>query len=238
MSAISSPRRLVAIDALRGLALVAMVVFHAARDLEILGAIPAGTTLSGFWYYFARAIAGSFLFLAGVSLVLAHGHRFRPDAFFKRLGLVGAAAGLVSIATWFSMPSQFVYFGILHSIALCSLIGIAFVQLPSLVTLAAAVVVFVVDAYFARSLQLPAWAAFTGLSATVRPSIDFEPLIPWFGPFLLGVSFAQTTMLSLLVLNSRSSRPITALAWLGRQSLLIYLVHQPILLGVLWLAFG
>ena len=58
-----------------------MVVFHFARDLEIFGILPPGTTLSGGWHVLARVVAGSFFFFAGMSLVLAHGERIRWRSF-------------------------------------------------------------------------------------------------------------------------------------------------------------
>ena len=73
--------RLIPLDLARTLAVVCMVIFHFTFDLALLGLIDPGTTSQPFWYYFARMIAGSFLFLSGISLWLAHGHGIRWPAF-------------------------------------------------------------------------------------------------------------------------------------------------------------
>ena len=118
--------RLVAIDLARTVALVGMAVFHFTFDLEMFGLVPPGTTTTGGWAVFARLIAGSFLFLAGLSLVLAHGEGIRWRAFGVRMAKVAGAAALVTAGTYAAFPHAFVFFGILHSIALASLMGLAF----------------------------------------------------------------------------------------------------------------
>ena len=81
----TSQNRVASIDALRGSALVAMIVFHLFRDLEIFGVLGSGTTATGVWAVAARLIAGSFMFLVGMSLVLAHGGGIRLTAPKPRL---------------------------------------------------------------------------------------------------------------------------------------------------------
>ena len=122
--------RIAAIDIARGLALVAMAVYHFAWDLEFFGYAVPGTTLQPEWKYFARAIASSFLMLVGISLVLGHQHGLNMRAFGIRLSKVALAAGLISLVTWVAMPGGFIFFGILHSIALGSVLALAFLKLP------------------------------------------------------------------------------------------------------------
>ncbi|TMV05495.1 DUF1624 domain-containing protein [Ruegeria sediminis] len=231
--------RIITLDLMRTAALAAMVVFHTARDLELMGQIPAGTTLGGGWAFFARLVAESFLFLAGTSLYLAHGQRIRWRAFFKRLLRIAAAAGLVTAVTYAAMPDRFVYFGILHSICAASLIGLLFLRAPVPVTLVAAAVVFILpDLYRFEALNSPA-LAWIGLSQQTPASLDFEPVFPWLAPFLIGVSAGKflSDRGSWNRLRNRPAGSWTNLAaWPGRHSLLVYLVHQPVLLAVIWLA--
>ncbi len=140
-AATKDKRRLETIDLARGIALVAMVIYHFTWDLEFFGYTEPGTAASGGWRLFARSIATSFLFLVGVSLVLAQGRTFRLAPFLKRLGMIVGAALLITVATYFATPGNFIFFGILHQIALASVLGLAFLRLPVLVVIAAAIAI-------------------------------------------------------------------------------------------------
>lgn len=212
-----------------------MIAFHVVFDLQMFGYLPYGTTLHPVFYWHARIVAGSFLFLAGASLWLAHGSGIRWPAFWRRWIKLAAAAALVSAATYAAFSDYFVYFGILHSIAVSSLIGLAFLRLPALVTAAAGV------AIMAASYHLPSEAfnapllRFLGLATLPAETLDFEPIFPWVGPFLLGLASARAaSAVRLLPLLAFPHTPTTRrLAWPGQHSLLIYLVHQPLLIGAL-----
>ncbi|AAL51990.1 hypothetical protein BMEI0809 [Brucella melitensis bv. 1 str. 16M] len=124
METTPSPRpRLGRIDIAHGIALIAMAIYHFGWDLEFFGYMAPATTAQGGWKLFARCIASSFLFLVGFSLVLAHGRgiRWRPMA--KRLLQIIAAAAAISAVTWYMTPDSFIFFGILHQIALASVLG-------------------------------------------------------------------------------------------------------------------
>jgi uncharacterized membrane protein len=230
--------RLEAIDLARGLALAAMAVYHFAWDLEFFGYAPPGMTAEGGWKLFARAIASSFLFLVGVSLWLAHGRGVRVRPFLKRLAMVAAAAAAISLITFMAVPGGFIFFRILHQIALASALGLAFLRLPAVVTLIAAVFVAAAP-HFLRSeiFDHPAlW--WVGLSSVNPRSNDYVPLFPWFSAVLAGIAAARIAeragvfaWIGRLSLSSRS-RP---LQWAGRHSLAFYLLHQPVLIGCLWL---
>ena len=133
--------RIEVLDLLRGIALIAMAVYHFTWDLEFFGYIARGTANSGGWRLFARGIASSFLFLVGLSLVLAHlrGIRWRP--FLTRLAQIAAGAAAITVATLLFTPGSFVFFGILHQIAVGSLIGLAFVRRSTWLAVAAGILV-------------------------------------------------------------------------------------------------
>ncbi|WP_168199153.1 heparan-alpha-glucosaminide N-acetyltransferase [Pseudorhodobacter turbinis] len=224
--------RILWLDMARALAVVGMVVYHFTFDLAMFGYIPAPTPVTGFWAIFARAVAGSFIALAGFGLVLAHWRGIGWRRFWRRLGIVAAGAALVSLATWFVMPGQFVFFGILHSIALSSVIGLAFLRLHwvGMLGLAAAVIALPQvwrDVIFDAP---PLW--FVGLSAHVRPSIDFEPFFPWFGAFLIGMAVAKLMLSAGPMARSTPTPAMERVSFIGRHSLVIYLIHQPVLIGL------
>ncbi len=237
----AAPARLWPLDALRGAAIVAMIVFHFAWDLSALGFIATDVTEHQGWRLFSHAIAGSFLAIAGAALALAHGAGLRREAFLRRLAIIAAAAALVTAGTWFAFPDRFVTFGILHAIALFSLLALPLARAawPLPLLLAAGVVAAHLWLQSPASAALQAWLADSALGPLWRhlgltwdppASVDFVPLVPWFACLLAGVAAGGR-----LLVSRRQASPAPAAAnpliVLGRWSLPIYLVHQPILYG-------
>jgi uncharacterized membrane protein len=230
--------RIELIDVARGGALVAMAVYHFTWDMEFFSYVQAGTTAVGGWKIFARCIASSFLFLVGVSLFLAHRDGVRWPGFWRRLAMIGAAAAAITLATFIAVPEAFIFFGILHQIALASLLGLLFLRLPWPVTLVAAAAI-VAAPLFLRSafFDHPAWW-WVGLSSANPRSNDYVPVFPWFGAVLAGIAAAslarQAGWLPRLasIDAPRAARPLIVA---GRHSLAFYLIHQPVLIAGLWL---
>lgn len=238
MPASLRPKRIALVDLARSAALLGMAIFHFTFDLELFGHLPPGTTAwPGFWAVFARTVAGSFLFLAGVSLYLAHGDGIRWKAFLRRLARVTGAAALVSLATYMAMPDQYVFFGILHAIAVYSVLGLAFLRWPPIALVAAALAFYAGRSLLSDPAFSAPWLLWTGLSPYPPLTADFEPLFPWFGTVLLGIATASAArrlgLTELLAAwPARSRRWIDRLTWPGRHSLVIYLIHQPLLLAI------
>ena len=227
--------RLVVVDLARTLALAGMVVFHVTFDLELFGWLAQGTTVQGGWAILARVVAGSFLFLAGVSLVLAHGGGLRWPAFRRRLVRVAGAAGVVTAVTWVTIPQAFIFFGILHSIALASVIGVVLLRLPSGVLLGLVVAVVWVDRTYAFEVLNPRWLVWTGLGSAQPWTMDFVPVFPWLAAFLAGMGVARLMAGTGMWDRLRGvGAGLDRLAWPGRHSLAIYLLHQPVLIALVW----
>lgn len=235
----STSRRIIAIDVARAIALFAMAIFHFAWDLEFFGYVPSGMTGEGGWRIFARCIASSFLFLVGVSLVLAHrrGVRWRP--FLIRLAQVLAGALAITAITAFVTPEAYVYFGILHHIAFASVAGLLFLRLPWWITALAAAVAVILPHYVTSPIFDPIYANWVGLFDSPPLTNDFVPVFPFFGAVLAGIAAANLAIrLNLLdalrQLNARLTR-VEPVAFLGRHALAFYLLHQPILFGLVLL---
>jgi uncharacterized membrane protein len=229
--------RIWAIDALRGLALIAMATYHFSWDLEYFGYLDPGTVGTGAFKIYARMIASSFLFLAGVGLVLGHYPVFKPRPFAIRFAKIAAAALVITVATWFAFSDSFIFFGILHAIAAASLIGLLFLRLPVILTLLAAAAAFAAPFYLRSPVfDMPAlW--WVGLSETLPRSNDYVPLLPWLAPFLAGIAIARIALGFAWFETLRgdgSARWKTVLTAAGRHSLMIYLVHQPLLFALVY----
>lgn len=234
-------QRIEVLDLARGLALFAMASYHFSWDLEMFGYLDPGTSTHGPLKLYARLIAGSFLFLAGVSLVLAHGNGIRPAAFLKRVAMVAGAAALITLATYIAMPDSFIYFGILHAIAASSVLGLAFLRLPALLTVLVGVIFIALPVFYRHEAFNPASLSWIGLFTVPPRSNDFVPLIPWLGPFLIGMGATKSAVSHGLTKRlgefRTGSGPIArATRFCGRHSLAFYLVHQPVLLSLVWVA--
>jgi uncharacterized membrane protein len=227
------------LDILRGAALPAMASYHFMWDLADFGYLDPDFPSTGWPKIYARAIASTFLFLAGFSLVLAHRNGIRWRSFWIRFATIAGAAVLVSVATYFAMPQGWIFFGILHAIAVASLIGLLFLRATPLLTIIVAIILIAVPQFY-RFEQLDApWFWWIGLSARTKISFDYVPLLPWLGPFLIGMAASRISLTSGWLrqnaLGISTTNPLkTFFVALGRHSLVFYIVHQPVLIAMLY----
>lgn len=230
-----APRRYGLVDAARGVALLAMAVYHFSWDLAFHGYIGADVGSDPGWVFFARSIAASFLFLVGVSLVLAARRGLDRTRFLRRLALVAVSAGAITVVTIFVFPNSFIFFGILHCIAVASVLALPFLRLPVVLVAATAALFIAAPFFIAHPLFDHPALLWVGLGTYFPRSNDYVPLFPWFGAVLAGVAVAR---LALAYVPRAPDAPSAAkpLIWAGRHSLAIYLIHQPLLFGLVALA--
>lgn len=223
-----SPRpRYAVVDAARGAAIIAMVAFHIAWDLYYLGFIQVDVSTDPFWTSLQKAIVSSFLFLAGIGLWLGHGRGMRWRSFWRREAVLAGAALVVSLGTYLAFGDYFAFFGILHALALFSLLALGFLRLPAWLTAMVGLAVIAAPNLLSIAVMRERWLAWIGFWPEPPPTADIVPLFPWLGVLLLGLAAAK-----LLSDSPVWSLPAPRwLAWLGRWSLVIYLVHQPVLYG-------
>lgn len=230
--------RLAALDLARGVAIVAMVAYHAAFDLSMARLIAVDVPSDLGWKILARLTAGSFLLIVGISLVLATRTGLDRGAFLRRLALIVGAAALVSLSTWWFNPRSFVFFGILHEIALASVLALPFLRLPSLLVAGAAAFFAGLPWFFSAPIFAEWPLLWVGLAPEPPVSVDYVPVFPWFGVVLAGIVAGRFLVgYGGPLWRWRPTSP--PLAWLmiaGRWSLVIYLVHQPLLVGAVSLA--
>ncbi len=236
--------RIPGLDIARGGAIAQMVAFHFCYDLDYFGWIRVSVYDDPYWIAWRSLIVAQFLFLAGVSLTL--GRTSDPDCgysagFWRRWTQIALCAALVSAASWAIFGQRFIWFGVLHFVALAQLLLVPLVALGAwnllLGALALALGLFVQSPAFA-SVAL-SWIGFS----PVKPGTeDFVPLLPWIGVVLAGMAACSMWRASRsrraeahrAESDLQGSRLLRSIEFVGRWPLTVYMVHQPALFGVLY----
>ena len=227
------------IDALRGVAVVAMVLYHFSYDLAYFGLFDVGFFRSGIGLQAARLIGGSFILLAGISLTLSYrralaatpGRKLFPK-YLLRGGRILAYGLAITLLTWIFLPNDMIIFGILHLIGASIILAYPFLnlKLPNVVL----GLVCIAVGLLLRSFDVSnPWLVWIGTDPTFF-MLDYWPIFPWFGVMLLGAAAGNALYGNHTKRDTGTrltvSRPLT---FLGRHSLTVYLVHQPVLLAAL-----
>jgi uncharacterized membrane protein len=236
--------RLDRIDLLRAFAMLWMTAYHFSFDLDHFGLIRADFRHDPFWTAQRTAIVSLFLFTAGLSQAVALHRGQSAERFWRRWAQVAAAALLVTAGSLIMFPRSFIAFGVLHGIAVMLLVvratgrwGAWWWPLGALLMLA-------------PLLAPPAMAAWPALTVFNQPALswlgfinllpvteDFVPLLPWLGVMGWGLAAGQWALRHRPAWLGSQDAPATGgqrfLVGLGRWSLSYYLLHQPVMLGVL-----
>lgn len=227
--------------------MVWMTVFHFCFDLQHFGYTRQDFYTDPFWTWQRTTIVSLFLLCAGLGQGVAVQQGQSWARFWRRWRLVALCALVVSVGSYFMFPRSFIYFGVLHGIAAMLIVA----RLTAgwgrwLWPLGALAIAspFVAEQLLAGSALAP-W--FNGMALnwlgwiTVKPATeDYVPVFPWLGVVWWGVALAPWLQSQLPSWEfARRSCPglSTPLAWLGRRSLAYYMVHQPLLMGLL-MAYG
>lgn len=242
----------VLLDALRGLALAWMTVYHFCFDLNHFGYIEQDFYRDPVWIWQRVAIVSLFLLTAGLSQVLAVERGQDWPRFRRRWYQIVMCAALVSLGSWWMFPGSWISFGVLHGIA-CMVLVLRYCLMRWRVTAGAALLwafaMLVLTFVLTHLLQqrggvLPQlldsrWLNWTGVVSRKPVTEDYLPLLPWLAVMLLGVALARARPHSGLIPVSWAARSslLRFLAFWGRWSLSYYMTHQLVLLGLLYL-FG
>ena len=234
-----NPTRYPIIDMLRGFAIVLMFVFHFSFDLNYFGVVSIQFLEDPFWLNFRRFIVSLFLLLVGISLHLATRKGIRWRSWSRRMALLLVYAGLVSLGSWMMFPETFIYFGILHFIAFASILGLLFRRFYW-VNLLLGISLILLDINYSNTLFNTPHLQWFGLMTYIPATEDYVPLLPWFGVVLIGMFLSKTLFddKPMAWLNWNSQQPIARwLSFGGRHSIHIYMLHQPVFIGLLSLWF-
>lgn len=232
------------VDALRGLAMVWMTVFHFCFDLNQFGHVKQDFYRDPFWTWQRTLIVGLFLFCAGLGQAIAVAQGQSWPRFWRRWVQVAGCALLVTAVSWLMYPRSFIYFGVLHGMAVMLIIARLTTRCGGWLWWlgAVAIAIKLIAAYaleswtsveFVNNLNAPA-LNWLGLITRKPVTEDYVPLLPWLGLMWWGVAAGSW-------LSRRGggclSWPLPAalqpLASLGRWSLSYYMLHQPVMMGTL-----
>lgn len=227
--------RIAGLDALRGLAIVAMIAYHLCFDLRYFGVTHWDFEHDLRWLTVRTLILSSFLLIAGISAVLARRQASPVRHWLRHIGIIAGAALLVSAGSWLMFPRSFIWFGVLHAIAVSLLLARPLYGQPVLAALVGIAVIVAGSTYANAAFdnRTLGWIGFM----TAKPvTEDYVPLFPWTGVLLLGVTAGHALVRTRFAALAPLARLPAPLQLLGRHSLIVYLLHQPLLLGLLWLA--
>ena len=229
---------------LRGAAIVLMVLYHLVFDLNYFAVYDIDVS-SRFWLAVARLTASLFLLLVGLSLTLSRSRarllgqedRFRLRLVKRSAWILGLALG-ITIVTYIFIGRGFIVFGVLHLIGLSLLLAYPFLRLHKANFIFG--LLFIILGIYLQNISVSfPWLLWLGLAPAGFYSVDYFPVFPWSGVILVGMGLG-----SLLYPGYRRRIPVTdlssspfvrGLAFLGRNSLFIYLVHQPVMIALLYL---
>jgi uncharacterized membrane protein len=214
---------------MRGLALLGMASYHGAWDLHAFGLSRLDPGRDPVWHLLGQTVAATFLFLSGVGLTLARRRGATGRASARRLLVIAAAAALVTFTTARVTPDAVITFGILHCIAATNLIALGLERLGTALLVAVAMGATVLP----RLLVIPGAWSWSGLAGVEPATLDFRPILPWLGPVLLGMAVARRAGQPWRFRPRPPAWAVSGLAWAGRHSLALYLVHQPLMIGIL-----
>ena len=234
-------RRYIVVDIARGVAIALMFIYHFTFDLNYFGVVSFDFNNDLRWLGFRAVIVSLFSGLVGVGLILGPGRKLDWRRYGKRLLAIGACAALASAGSYFMFPKTFIFFGILHFIFVASVLGLAFLRFTWLnLILGAALIVFGSTMKLAFFDQRP--LQWIGMMTHKPYTEDYVPLLPWFGVVLIGMFLARRAQVHgwfEKFSKIEFSNPVAKLvAFGGRHSLIIYMLHQPIFIGLLSLFLG
>lgn len=231
--------RLFLVDVMRGVAVALMFAYHFCFDLNYFGLVRIDFHHDPFWLDLRALIVSLFLLLVGVSLVLANRRGVDLRAALPRLYRLFGAAVLVSLGSYALFPDSMIFFGVLHFIFVASLLGLPFLRLHW-TNLALGLLLVLLGLTVRHPWFDQAWLQWFGLMTHKPITEDYVPLLPWFGVVLLGIFLGRHlfrgTPLAALARWQPAGSVARLLAFAGRHSLLLYLLHQPVLLGLLYIA--
>lgn len=228
-----TPGRIQIIDLIRGVDIIFMILFNYSVTLGYFGLVQIEPDL--FYRMIPLVIASIFIFISGTAAYASF--KNNKENFGKRFMLRGAKllifAAFITLFTGIFVPDGTIYFGILHFFALSSFLVPVMIKYNKL-NQAAGVIIILSGFYLqTRQFSFP-YLLWLGFMPENFSTFDYFPLLPWLGVLMLGIYSGKNLI--------ERKRPVTfksmaakAFAYIGKNSLTIYLIHQPVLIFILML---
>ncbi len=237
-------QRLNRIDILRALAMLWMTLYHFCFDLNLNSLIAQDFYRDPFWTWQRAAIVSVFLFTAGLSQAVAVHQGQTWPRFWKRWAQVASAAALVTAGSMVMFPNSFIYFGVLHGIAVMLIVvrltagwGGWLWLLGALAIAAKFAAPALIAAYPALAVLNQPGPNILGFISRLPITEDYVPLLPWLGAMWWGMAAGRWALAHRPAWLGSADAPPSGfkrcLVVLGRWSLSYYLLHQPVMLGLI-----
>lgn len=225
------------LDALRGAAIVWMALFHFIFDLNHFRFVAADFYRDPVWTLQRAAIVSLFLLCAGLGQAVAVQQGQGWARFWRRWAQVMGCALLVSVGSWLMFPRSFISFGVLHGMALMLLLlRLLGPRLPNRLLMALGLAALLAPQFLAHAFFDSRWTNWIGLVTAKPVTEDFVPVLPWLGLMLWGFALGRWLLAQRPnLLSGALASILQPLALLGRWSLSVYMLHQPLFIGALWL---
>jgi len=220
-------KRYLELDVIRGIAIILMVVFHFFYDLSYFKYLDINTHSDLFWVYFRNVIIFLFMITVGISLYIVNEKSFNLKKNMYRLAKLLGVSLLISGVSYVMYPTFWIYFGIIHLIFVTSLITLPFVRVPTIALLFGSSIVIL---FFLYQLNM-VWLYDLSKDLLYLPTLtkDRAYLFPWLGVVFIGIYVGYKRW---FVIHLSTTPLREKVAFLGRHALVIYLLHQPVLMGI------
>ncbi len=232
------------IDFLRGIAILMMISYHAIFNLYYFGDYGIDIDQLG-WRIWGRSTAIIFISLVGISLTLSYSKAIKKKSgkelhskYLLRGAKIFSWGAVISVMTYVFIEDSFIVFGILHFIGTAIIIAYPLVRYRY-IPLILGILSMITGLYIYNMYVTFDWLLWIGLRSRSFTTVDYFPILPWIGVLLLGIFLGNTLYPDgkrKFDFPELSSWPIVEkLCFLGRNSLIIYLLHQPILIILLYM---
>lgn len=234
------------IDFIRGIAIIMVIFFHILIDLNFFD-IYKINVFSGVTLPIAYTVATTFLLLVGMSLTLKFSKikyvlskkEKQSKIILRGLKIFGIGL-LITLGTWLYLEKGFIIFGVLHCIGISIILSIPFLtfRVQNLVLGSVFIFLGIILKSFTFDFY---WLAWLGFKPTAFYTVDYYPLLPWFGVVLIGIFLGNSLYPEgkrrYAIKDHSTIKILSFFCFLGRHTLIIYLVHQPIIVGIIHILF-
>lgn len=221
--------RVKSLDILRGLAVFLMIIFHFSFDLDYLSFITLNIDSNIFWKIFRYTIVSSFIFSFGYSIVLSN-KIFNLKKTIKRLSLLLFFSSVITVSTYLIFPNSWIYFGILHFLFLSNIFALLFLRFHYINLIVISALLFILYKLNILDTSYVYNHVEDILSLPAR-SEDLVRFFPWFSLVLFSMAMAKLKVFEKISIKKN----IKVLNYFSKYSLYIYIIHQPILFGTLFI---